>query len=212
MYAGNDPALMVDPSGNNFTIGGLSISFNMMATLAVGSYASYQVGQSLAGSDLDSGFSSGQSFWILLAAMAGTGSNLLDMVTSKVGADSSGAITMYHGSSVESLVSLLNGAPLSVASAQEQKFPGEGSLLGFFLTPDLLAAEFFGQRRGGGVIQFTFTTSAFNAIRSGSITQPIPPIGSSMQSPGMEMIVQPVVFPLFDSLRSSGQIIASPVP
>lgn len=51
LYAGNDPVLMVDPSGNNFTIGGLSTSFNMMATLAVGSYASYQVGQSLVGSD-----------------------------------------------------------------------------------------------------------------------------------------------------------------
>ena len=161
-------------------------------------------------SSSDTGFGPRQSFWILLAAMAGTGSGLLDLVTDKVGENTSGSVVMYHGSSVESLVSLLNGAPLSSAIAQEQKFPGEGTLLGFYLTPDLAAAEFFGARRAGGVIQFTFTTSAFNAVRTGSVVQPIPPIGRSTQSPGMEMIVQPVVFPLFDSLRSSGQIIATP--
>lgn len=162
---------------------------------------------------MDTGFGSRQNFWILLAAMAGTGSSLLDLVTDKLGEDTSGSVVMYHGSSVESLVSLLNGAPLSVASAQEQKFPGEeGTLLGFYLTPDLAAAEFFGIRRGGGVIQFTFTTSAFNAIQSVSTVGDIPPIGSSNVSPGLEVIVLPHGFPLFDSLRASGQITASPLP
>ena len=110
-------------------------------------------------------------------------------------------------------MSLLNGAPLSVGTALENKYPGEsGTSLGFYLTPDRLAAETFGQRRGGGIIQFTFTTSAFNAVRVGSSVRPIPPMGKSSQSLGLEMVVRPITFPLFDSLRSSGQITATPAP
>lgn len=83
-------------------------------------------------------------------------------------------------------------------------------MLGFYLTPDFMAAEYFGARRGGGVIQFTFTNAAFQAVRAGSQVQPIPPIGKSTQSPGVEIIVRPITFPLFDSLRKSGQITATP--
>jgi len=35
LYAGNDPVLMADPSGNNFTIGGMMSAVNISSTLAV---------------------------------------------------------------------------------------------------------------------------------------------------------------------------------
>ena len=211
LYAGADPVSYVDPSGNTF-MGSIS-AMNIMGILAATSAAAIGINSidfSNSTTTDEFGFSSPQKAWLLLATMAGSGSSLLSLATSKLEEDTSGSVVMYHGASVDSLVSLLNGAPLSAAAAQEQKFPGEGSALGFFLTPDIIAAEFFGQRRGGGVIQYTFTTAAFNAISAGSTTQPIPPIGNSTISPGTEMIVLPMTFPLFDSLRESGQITASP--
>jgi len=212
LYANADPANGIDPSGR-FTLVQVSVGL-ATAGILYGGTAQYssQIGGSFAGGlGSDGGFTSRQTGWVILAAMSGAGSKLLDLVTSKLGEDSSGNVVMFHGSSIDSLVALLNGAPLSAASALEQKFPGEeGTLLGFYLTPDYAAAEYFGVRRGGGVIQFEFTNAAFQAVRAGSSIRPIAPIGLSNQSPGTEMIVRPVIFPLFDSLRDSGQITVTP--
>lgn len=220
LYANADPANFIDPTGQYASAASFGIAFSILGVLAAATIqgpdfaSAIDTSLNTDGASFATGIPTRQSFWIMLATMAGTGSKLLDLVTSKVEEDDGGdAVIMFHGSSVESLVSLLNGAPLSVAAAQEQKFPGEeGTLLGFYLTADLGVAEFFGARRGGGVIQFTFTTSAFNAVASVSVVDDIPPIGSSNISPGVEMIVLPMGFPLFNSLRASGQILASPVP
>jgi len=209
LYGNADPVMHTDPTGR-FSIGSVSIGGAMMGALAVSSIGAYSIGQGLASPDEDFGYNDTQKGWLILASMAGSGSSLLDLITSKIEEDNEGSVIMYHGSSIDSLVSLLNGSPLSAAVAKERKFPNEGSLLGFYLTPDYDAAEFFGIRRGSGVIRFEFTKNAFQAVRAGSIMQPIPPIGSSTQSPGIEMIVRPVIFPLFDSLRESGQITVAP--
>ncbi|WP_245929290.1 RHS repeat-associated core domain-containing protein [Agarilytica rhodophyticola] len=211
LYANAEPANLIDPSGK-FSIGSLGVASNIQAIL--GASAAAAAGVSLTNfSSSASSFdtpSPRQSFWILLAAMAGTGSNLLDLVTDKLGEDTSGSIVMYHGASVDSLAALLGGAPLSANAATELKYPGESSRIGFYLTPELWVAQFFGQRRGGNAVQVTFTTSAYQAISAGSVIQDMPPIGASSQSPGLEMIVLPVVFPLFDELRLSGQITITP--
>jgi RHS repeat-associated protein len=211
VYADANPVNNIDPSGHMTAIRQMG-AVSTIGILASMPMYSYHIGQSLTGGlAADGGFNDLQKGWVILAAMTGAGSKLLDIVTTKLGEGSDGRVVMYHGTSIDSMVSLLNGAPLSVATAMENKYPREEhTMLGFYLTPDLDAAQYFGQRRGGNVIQFIFTTSAFNAVKSGSIVQPIPPIGKSNQFPGVEMIVQPVVFPLFDSLRNSGQITATP--
>ena len=213
LYAGNDPVLNVDPSGNSYLLGQLgSVSImRTLATISVAAVGISSVDLTLDSNAIDGGFSGIQESYILLAAMSGAGSKILDLITSKLSENSEGRVVMYHGSSAASLVSLLNGAPLSAATAINAKFPGEQSEIGFYLTPDLLAAEFFGGRRGGGVIQFEFTNAAFQAVKLGSKTQSIAPLGASSQSPGIEMVVRPIIFPLFDSLRTSRQITASPV-
>ena len=123
-------------------------------------------------------------------------------------------IPLYHGTDLNSAYALLNGAPLSVELANKLKYPREKGLsqIGFYLTPQLAAAEMFAARRSGGVLQYNFTSRAFNRIlSSGSVIQQIPP-GRLPTSPGMELIVLPSAFPVFNSMRESGQITVISAP
>jgi len=84
------------------------------------------------------------------------------------------------------------------------------SPVGFYLTPDIGAAEYFAARRAGGVLQYTLSNSAVESLTAaGAYVQPIPQ-GGLARSPGTEFIVPPNAFPLFDELRTAGQIIVTP--
>jgi len=50
-YAGNDPVLMVDPSGNNYTMGSLMAGINAFAILTTAAVTHYQIGYSSAQSE-----------------------------------------------------------------------------------------------------------------------------------------------------------------
>ena len=126
---------------------------------------------------------------------------------------SDGMIPLFHGTDIVSALALLNGGSLSLDMATSQKYSTEVGLstVGFYLTPEIGAAEYFAARREGGVIQFNFRHEALtNVIGAGAIIQPIPQGKLGGGSPGTELIVLPRAFPVFDSLRSKGQIIATP--
>jgi hypothetical protein len=104
---------------------------------------------------------------------------------------------------------------LSVEAATANKYPRERGIspIGFYLTPDLGAASMFALRRApGGVLQYTITDSALTALTAaGAYLEPIP-AGRLPRSPGSQLVVPPQAFPVFDQLRSQGQIIVTPAP
>jgi hypothetical protein len=113
----------------------------------------------------------------------------------------------YHGTDVQSGLSLLNGAPLNVSLATGNKIDGP---VGFYLATDPVAAEYFALRRDPGtVLQYRLSSYAIGALTTaGSQLQPIPAGG--VRLPGSEFFIPPSAFPLFNSLRTSGNITVSP--
>jgi len=94
-YAYSDPVTYTDPTGNFGTLSGFGASNTMMGVLATASIASYGIGQSLAGGgSYDGVFTSSQLGWLVLAGMAGQGSSLYDLISSKVSAREDSDITV----------------------------------------------------------------------------------------------------------------------
>jgi hypothetical protein len=117
-------------------------------------------------------------------------------------------LTFYHGTSTESGLALLSGAPLSLAAATENHIDGA---IGFYLATDYDAAYYFGARRQGTMLTVTMRTSAYEAlVASGSVMQPFPSGGVS--PPGLEFFIPPTAFPTFDASKASGSIKIAPTP
>jgi len=100
LYANADPVNNIDPSGR-FSISSQMVAVSTIGILAVSSQHSYQIGQSLAGTWNNDGLSSTQAGWLVIAAMVGVGSNVLELLQTKVDErDEEGRrITLYHGTS-----------------------------------------------------------------------------------------------------------------
>ncbi len=127
--------------------------------------------------------------------------------------DGDGATILYHGTDFASARALLAGAPLNVEAALNNKYPTERGLspVGFYLTPDVGAAEMFAYRRApGGILQYTVSNSALASLTAaGAYLEPIP-AGRLPRSPGTQLVIPPSAFPLFDELRAAGKIIVTP--
>ncbi|WP_210418668.1 RHS repeat domain-containing protein, partial [Aliikangiella coralliicola] len=123
-----------------------------------------------------------------------------------------GAVVLFHGTSYESGVAILGGAPLSAEFASKLKYPSEVDIsdIGFYLTPDPDVAFMFAARRKDPVIlQFTFTKTAFNNVmNSGGTIRPIP-AGKLPASPGIEVVLFPQSYPMFNAERGAGQILVN---
>jgi RHS repeat-associated protein len=179
LYAGNDPVLMVDPSGNAFTIGGFTVSNNMMAVLAASSNASYSIGQKFAGSadwSDDDWLAPNVAGWLVLAAMVGTQSSLLDLVSSKINEEDSTEYELFHGTDMQSGLALVNGAHLEMQSLRNWPASNGGFYLATHYGDAVHHANVtqFGQRDDPAVVKYTFKASAYRTIRAISTVQPIP--------------------------------------
>jgi hypothetical protein len=115
----------------------------------------------------------------------------------------------YYGTSVDSGLALLNGAPLSVDRAEENKLDGPP---GFFLATDARDAEYFAARRDPGtVLQYLITIDAVATLTAGgAILRPIPQGDFPTEFNGAEFVIPPSLYSTFDSMRASGQIVVTP--
>ncbi|MEW8008613.1 MAG: putative Ig domain-containing protein [Candidatus Thiodiazotropha endolucinida] len=84
LYADADPANKIDPSGY-MSLGSQITAIGTLGILSAMSLHTYQMGQSLTGGVAsDGGYTSGQTGWLVLAAMSGAGSKLYDLVRKKL--------------------------------------------------------------------------------------------------------------------------------
>jgi RHS repeat-associated protein len=114
---------------------------------------------------------------------------------------------LYHGTSVDSGLALLNGTPLDATTAASQKIDGPP---GFYLSSSPNDAEFFAARRNGTTLQYTISNSAMDTLRSqGATVTPIP-AGKTTTFEGMQFVIPPSAFSTFNALQSSGQISVTP--
>lgn len=111
----------------------------------------------------------------------------------------------YHGTDLGSATNFLNGAPLDAALANARKIDGPP---GFFLATALPDAEFFGVRRGQGVvIRFQFSPEAVRRLAAaGMMRRPIPRGPRSPWFVADELYVPPSAFDTFNRLRQAGEI------
>jgi RHS repeat-associated protein len=115
----------------------------------------------------------------------------------------------YHGTDPKSAFGLIVAAPLSVVVARELS---RGGTLGFYLATSIADAEHFALlgRPEGAVVQFTFFGQALTELLSkGAFIQSIAP-GKNYRPEGQELFIPPFLFGLFDRLRYTGEIVATP--
>lgn len=109
IYGHASPTYYSDPSGRFVSLGGLSAGQTAMAVLATASIASYQIGQSLANvGSPGEGFSDRQLGWLILASMAGAGSKLSDLITSKVEERDEGTVDYFRAVDTGEMVDILD--------------------------------------------------------------------------------------------------------
>jgi hypothetical protein len=115
-------------------------------------------------------------------------------------------VTMFHGTSVPSGLSLLNGAPLNAVTAAANKADGQ---LGFYLATSADDASFFAARRSGPILQYDFSSSAVRSL-GGLPNSPISAPPGYGRFVGNETVISPRQFDAFNSLRQQGQITVRP--
>lgn len=110
---------------------------------------------------------------------------------------------LFHGTNVEQAQAFLAGQELDGERALQAKINGQS---GFFLATDYYDAEYFALRRGrGAVVEYHLSLNAVRELRkAGIMPQPIPAGG--MYFHGQEVRVPLDGFPLFNRLRSGGEI------
>jgi RHS repeat-associated protein len=113
----------------------------------------------------------------------------------------------YHGTSAASAQALLGGAPLCPLTAGSGKIDGPP---GFYLATDPDAAAYFALRRQGAILQYTLTQSAYDSLMSGGAQFGSIPPGGMAYFPGYQLLIPPSLFPTFNGLQGSGQIVVAP--
>lgn len=141
---------------------------------------------------------------------------LLAVAIEAASAENPGFITLYHGTTVQSGLALLNGAPLD-AEAAEANRNFRGDELGFYLATDPFTAAHWGtvaaqrHRTEAVVIRYRFTTAAHSAVlQAGARYRRVDPITDYQMDAGYELVVPVRAFAVFNSLRQQGQIIVTP--
>ena len=119
-----------------------------------------------------------------------------------------GDLTLYHGTSVDSALDILNGG-LDASKAAARHLDGPG---GFHLASEVSDAEFFAARRSPGtVLRIDISPEAAARLgQAGMRTGPIPAGPKSPIFAGTETRIPSTVFDLFNQLRASGAIRVSP--
>jgi hypothetical protein len=96
LYANVDPGNNIDPSGH-MTLTSQMAAVSTIGVLATVSVKSYQIGQSLTGGlDVDGGFTSLQTGWLMLAGMAGSSSLLHELIKRKANSRFDPTVDLYR--------------------------------------------------------------------------------------------------------------------
>jgi RHS repeat-associated protein len=143
-------------------------------------------------------------------AAAGTGALAATGVIASTRTRERSYQTFFHGTDMGSAVAILTGASLSAETAIALSHGDVGASLGFYMSPDYGTATYFAARaEPGGVLQISMTTEAVEALMAaGGTIGPMP--NGGIRGDHVEFYLPPTAFPLFDELRSTGEIIVSP--
>jgi RHS repeat-associated protein len=211
-YVGNDPLNLVDifgltadnPQGSGQNNGSL------LAGVAIGATAVCVAAEPCGAAE-----GIGLATAVVLGAALGLSGDTAQTQTGVTSTtDSSGANYFYHGTSAESGLALLNGAPLSIEGVQQNT---NGAPPGFYLATDPVEAQYFGSLKatqiGSTVLQYGMTNSAVSALAAaGATIGPIPQSGANVAFQGQQFVIPPSAFGVFNALRASGGITVKPSP
>lgn len=217
LYANTDPVNFIDPTGN-FSLSSFSAASTIQAALATSAIvATYQIGQSFADVgawDDDDWLAPNVTGWLVLAAMVGSSSSLLSIISEKINEDDSNSYVYYHGTDASTAAYLASGGDIDAAAISENR-QWTASSGGFYLADNYDDAFWFGQFHadvGFAIVEYVMTPSAFRTLDSlGTRVVPIPPAPNFFPV-GNQMIVPVQAFPIFNQLKNSGQIIPSIAP
>jgi hypothetical protein len=113
-------------------------------------------------------------------------------------------VRLYHGSDVESLVDLVNGADLDAKAAEDRHRNGAP---GFYMAFDAGDAEYFAARRGGSLVEVAIEEAAVaELLEAGAVQQSIPETAMSVRFAGDELYVPTSLFSCFNQMRKEGRI------
>jgi hypothetical protein len=123
--------------------------------------------------------------------------------------------TFYHGTDLNSGLSLLNGAPLSAgAAAANSNF--SGITPGFYLATTVADATDFAIDKGAGgvVLQYNINASTMQALSgAGATFSPNTPGANGFPAyQGPQFIIPVSAFPMFNTGLASGGIVVVPAP
>jgi len=108
LYANSNPISNIDPSGR-FSLASQMAAISTIGILAASSQYSSQIGGSFAGgAGSDGGFTSRQTGWIILAAMAGAGSKLYDLIERKVTDRDDSTVDYYRAVDTGEMIDILD--------------------------------------------------------------------------------------------------------
>lgn len=123
--------------------------------------------------------------------------------------------TFYHGTDLNSGLSLLNGAPLS-AGAADANSNFSGITPGFYLATTIADATDFATDKGAGgvVLQYNINASTMQALSgAGATFSPITPGANGFPAyQGPQFVIPVSAFPVFNTGLASGGIVVVPAP
>ncbi|MCG7945552.1 MAG: hypothetical protein N0C84_04330, partial [Candidatus Thiodiazotropha taylori] len=177
VYADANPANKIDPSGHMSAIGQVG-AVSTIGILASMPMYTYRIGQSLAGSwgNNGTGLSSSRAGWLVLAAMAGNNTKLLDLLKRRVAEREEDGETqiLYHGTS--------SNAASKIILRGFRKPP-------VFFAEDIATARHFGRARAAFTGALSVTVIEFeipeSVIKSLGLTRG--PIGYDLGLPFVDI-------------------------
>ncbi|WP_171294703.1 hypothetical protein [Acinetobacter populi] len=116
----------------------------------------------------------------------------------------------YHGTDINSARALVAGKPLSVDAAIQNSYYREEKGKGFYMATDMYTAAFFADRSytknlQPAVVNITMQQSTLTTLFSNGAKNNVIG-GNNLYLRGREIYIPPSVFPIFDGLRSTGNI------
>jgi RHS repeat-associated protein len=208
-YVNNDPLNRLDPFGqcDNATCSG--------GSAAVGAAIAIPAAGEIAAGSAAGEIAAGSAASALAVPLVVAGA-ILGLTSTPTGPEQNDVQqTFFHGTTPSSALALVNGAPLSVSSIQQNTL-NPGGNPAFYLATDPNSAAYFGSLHqtpstGSAVIQYTMGTSAVQAlVGAGATLGPIPQLGAPTVIPGQQFVVPSTAFSTFNTLLQNGQIVASP--
>ncbi|MEJ2406742.1 MAG: RHS repeat-associated core domain-containing protein [Candidatus Thiodiazotropha sp.] len=216
LYADASPVNKIDPSGHMSLVSEMAAvgTIGVLSTVAYNNWQAANRFNNTAAWGEEDWSRTNVAGWLVLAAMASSGTSMLDKITDKINSDDDTAYVFYHGTDQATGAYLAAGGNID-AEAITKNRQWNASTGGFYLADSYEDAFWFGQFHadsGFVVVEYLMTASALGTLKAtGASITPIP------QAPGFwpvgnEMVVPVPAFPVFNGLMRKGQIIPSIAP